>query len=114
MTDLIHMAREREEIPGQPVEEKPFYPYGLALNLDMEALEALGIEEMPSAGTEFHLEAHGCITHSSTCDPDADGDVDGCCLTLQITHLGFEHGEEPERKDTDRDHAQRMYGPKVA
>jgi hypothetical protein len=110
--ELVHMCREPElppdSSPANPTQ--PYYPYGLALNLDMEALEALGIEGMPSAGTEFHLEAHGCITHSMTCDPDADGDIDGCCLTLQITHLGFEHGEEPERKSTDEKHAKRLYG----
>ena len=105
------MAREMPAVAGLP-EPAIHYPFGLALHLDMEALEALGIDPMPTAGTEFHLEAHGVITHSSTSDPDADGDVDFCNLALQVKHLGFEHEESPPLKDTDADRATRMYGPK--
>jgi hypothetical protein len=93
---------------GPPAES--YYPHGLSLTLGMEELEALGIEGLPTAGTEFHLEALGVITACSTMDPDADGDVDHVCLTLQIKHMGFEHEESPPIRDTDEDRAKRMYG----
>ena len=107
--DLVDMSRELEPEMA-PVAPGPCYPYGLTLNLDAEAIEALGITELPTAGTEFHLEAVGIITLSSTADPDADGDVDGINLTLQLTHMGFEHQASPALKDTDGDRASRLYG----
>jgi hypothetical protein len=113
--DMVDMAREMPAVAGVPeMGEASVYPCCLTLNLDMEALEALGVDPLPTAGTEFHLEAHGVITHSSTSDPDADGDVDGANLTLQVKHLGFEHEAEPPLKDTDHDRAGRMYGPRGA
>jgi hypothetical protein len=109
---LVDMEREPIQMEAAPIAAEPFYPCSLSLMLDMEALEALGIDDMPNAGTEFHLEAMGVITHSSTSDPDADGDVDSCCLSLQVTHLGLEHEKEPPLRDTDKDRAARMYGPR--
>ena len=91
------------------------YPYGLTLTLEAEQLEALGVslEELPSAGNGFHLEAYGVIRRSITEDPDADGDVDRVCLELQITHMGFEH-ESAGKNDNDsgQSYSQRLYGVK--
>lgn len=111
---LVDMARKAEYGPtaAAPVPmdspPEPYYPCGLSLNLDAEALEALGIEGPPTAGKQFHVEAFGVITNSSTSDPDADGDVDSVNLTLQITHMGFEH----EAEEDDKGPASRLYGPK--
>lgn len=113
---LVDMAREPEHgltdvaAPPSATSPEPYYPYGLALNLDAEALEALGIDDVPMAGKEFHIEAFGVITNSSTSDPDADGDVDSVNLTLQIKHLGFEHEAEEDKQGP----AARLYGPKGA
>jgi hypothetical protein len=110
--NLVDMERAPVQMEAAPIAAAPFYPCCLSLMLDSEALAQLGIDDLPNAGTEFHLEAMGVITRSSTSDPDADGDVDSCCLSLQVTHLGFEHDEEPPLRDTDKDRAARMYGPK--
>jgi len=109
--DMVDMSREMEA-PAEVEPKAQCYPYGLTLNLDAEAIEALGITALPTAGTQFHLEAFGVITMASTSDPDADGDVDHVNLTLQLTHMGFEHEASPEMKDTDSDRATRLYGPR--
>lgn len=87
------------------------YPYGLRLNLNQEQLEALGYEELPPAGTKCRIEAVGCVTRSSSEDPDADGDIDYLCVELQITEMGMEEESGPE-DDTDKagGRAERMYG----
>ena len=95
--------------------EGPSYPYGLTLTLEAEQLEALGVslEELPSAGNGFHLEALGVIRRSSTEDPDADGDVDRVSLELQITHMGFEHEAASDSDDdAGNSYSQRLYGVK--
>jgi hypothetical protein len=92
------------------VQEPPGAVYRHTIHLDMEDLKRLGIEDMPIAGTEFHVEAVGVVCHSSTHDHDADGDVDGVCVTLQVTDMGVMFGEAPELADTDGDAAHRLYG----
>jgi hypothetical protein len=95
------------------------YPYGLRINLNQEQMDALGIKDLPVAGTTMHLEAVAVVTRSSTEDPDADGDVDYVCLEMQVTQLAVEEGEAGEGDDEDEDEgngaskddrAERMYG----
>lgn len=91
-------------------EDGPSYPGCLTLTLDAETLQALGVEGVPTAGTQFHLEAFGSVTYSATMDPDVDGDIDNVMLTLQITHMAFEHEDEEDTEGA----AGRLYGPKGA
>jgi len=99
--ELVDMTEDDEEPDMFPT---------LALTLDMDDLATLGIE-FPGAGADFHIEATGIVTHSTTLDPDADGDVDQACVTLKIKMLGLELGPSPPIKDTDNDTAARLYGP---
>jgi hypothetical protein len=87
----------------------PTYPYGLRLCLTHEELAKLGVDAVPSAGKQFHIEAMGVIISSMTGDYDSDGDVDTARVDLQITHLAFEHEGDEEQEP---DHAARMYGPR--
>jgi hypothetical protein len=75
--------------------EQIVYPSGLRLRLDREQLEALGITEPPPAGKRWQIEATAVVTHSATEDPDADGDVDGMCVELQLTELGVSEETKP-------------------
>lgn len=86
------------------------YPYGLRLNFTHEELEKLGYTELPPAGTEIHLEARGVVVRAATEDPDADGDIDYCCVEVQIKELGMEQeGETEEEEGEDTGRAERMY-----
>lgn len=90
------------------------YPYGLRLNLNQDQLNALGIKDLPPAGTTLNLQAVAVITRSSTEDPDADGDVDYVCVEMQVTQLGLEEAgesddEEEDAEDVSVGRAERMY-----
>lgn len=85
------------------------YPYGLRLNLNQEQLAALGYDSLPPAGTTLRIEAVGCVTRSSSEDPDADGDIDYLCVEVQITEMGIEE-EAPSAGKEGGDRAGRMYG----
>jgi hypothetical protein len=113
--ELVNMARESE--PGEkafggiPTATSP-YPYSLRLNITHEELGKLGYTELPPAGTELHMEAKCVVVRATTEDPDADGDVDYCCIEVQIKELGLEEeetadGEGEEDKTLGR--AERMY-----
>ena len=103
-------------IPGTSPAMGPCpYPYGLRFNLTHEELGKLGYTDLPPAGTTLRIEAVGVVTKASSEDPDADGDVDYCCVEIQITELGLEEEGESEGEDTDEDstqsdRAERMYG----
>jgi hypothetical protein len=108
--DLVPMAREETPSLGmpEPVAISP-YPYGLRINLTHEELEKLGYSDLPPAGTKCRIEAVGVVTRAATEDPDADGDVDYCCVEIQITELGMEEEGEPEGEDRSAGRAERMY-----
>jgi hypothetical protein len=108
MADMVHLGREPEMAGESP--EPPAIVYRHSIHLDEEDLKALGIEDMPTAGTEFHLEGIGTVCHASTSDFDADGDVDGVCVSLTLTHMGAEFGDSPALKDKDKDYAKSLYG----
>jgi hypothetical protein len=76
----------------------------VAITLGLEQLEALGIE-FPHAGESFDITAKAVVSHSSTSDPDADGDIDAACVVLELTELELDaHAGRAKR------HAKKMYG----
>ena len=91
MAKLTNMATDPDDMASPMTEapQGPAYPYGLAINLNAEQLKVLGINQLPSAGMQFKIEALGTATRASTEDPDADGDVDSACLCIQITDLAL-------------------------
>lgn len=107
------MEREGETSLTPDVSAPCPYPYGLRLHLTQEELEKLGYGELPPAGTQLKVEAVGCVTRSASEDPDADGDVDYCCVEVQIKALGIEEEGVPQEY-RDEEHqagrAHRMYG----
>lgn len=86
---MINMKMSKEEAkeytavpdPGNA----PEYPYGLRLSLDDDALEKLGITELPKVGTVMVLQARVevCGTSAySTQDKESEASV-----SLQITDM---------------------------
>jgi hypothetical protein len=65
-----------------------------SLTLNHEQLKALGLE-LPAAGTKLTLEAEAVVTHSSTEDPNADGDIDASHIELRLVELKVETDENP-------------------
>lgn len=96
LIDMHHKPGEGEAMPMPACSGE--YPYGLRITLNEKQLEALGME-MPTAGTNLHIEAHAVVTRAATEDPDADGDIDFVCVELQLTELGIEGGESEEEDE---------------
>ena len=109
MIKLTHMEAEPPEMES-PSEPGAYYPSGLCLCLDQDALEKLGFDELPHAGEEFTLEARAVVRSSGTADPDVDGDVDHAHVELQITHLGIEGSSAESRKKRSEGRAAKLYG----
>ena len=91
--------------PGVGVGLSP-YPYGLRFCLTATELEKLGYEGLPPAGTCLKIDAVGCVTRSTSEDPDADGDVDYVSVEVQITELAIEEVGESSGMDDDDDEGQ--------
>ena len=107
---LIDLKTEAPRDVPMPMGQEPYYPYGTCLTLDQDQLEALGLTELPPAGSAFTLEAKAIVRRSSTEDPDVDGDVDSACVELQITHLGLEGEDDKSRSTRAKAKAAKLYG----
>ncbi len=71
---------------------------GIAITLGLEQLEALGIE-FPHAGESFDITAKAVVSHSSTSDPDADGDIDQACVILELSDLELDAHSKRAKKN---------------
>lgn len=99
---LINMAMSAEEAaeayPTTLATEKaegPKYPYGLCLHLDDDALEKLGITEMPKVGDKLMLTAMVEVVGTST--NERQGGDEESCVDLQITDLAVGDEDEPTK-----------------
>lgn len=86
--DMISMARKPEEAKENDViccggDSK--YPYGLQISLEEDQLKALGVSEMPKAGSELTLTVKVKVTGCRE-DEKADGEIERC-LSMQITDM---------------------------
>lgn len=87
LTDADKKKRAKEFDPKN-VDAQPDYPYGTRLSLDDAALEKLGIDELPKAGSELHVTGIVKVTGTSQ-NADEKGSSDRR-VELQITHLAIE------------------------
>jgi hypothetical protein len=67
------------------------YPWGLTVTLDAAALKKLGVDELPDAGEECEIHAHGKVT----CVSQSADNENNRSVEIQITHLML------VEKDTD-------------
>ncbi len=91
MAELVSMkvdpkAREAKYAESSMI-DRPEYPYGLAVHVDDDALEKLGLEKLPGAGDELTLTAVVSVTTSSETDTAAGKNRS---LSLQITKMSLE------------------------
>lgn len=108
--NLVDMKHDGNADMCVPMPACSPYPYGLRLNLNQEQLAALGYDSLPPAGTCLRIEAVGCVTRSSSEDPDADGDIDYLCVEVQITEMGMEEEAAKGEKEESGSRAERIYG----
>ena len=82
----MKMSREEAQEQYAPVtSDAPEYPYGLRISLDDDALEKLGLTQLPAVGTKMQLSAtvEVCSTSAySTQEGEAETSV-----SLQITAM---------------------------
>jgi hypothetical protein len=77
--------------------ELPKYAYGLRLELDDDALEKLGITELPAVGETLMITAKVEVIGTST--NERQGGDEESCVSLQITHLAIGDENEPKKRD---------------
>lgn len=109
MPTLLNMEQDPEEAREQTApgpEDAPKYPWGLALTLDDDVLEKLGmLDHLPSVGDEVIITALACVTgvrSSQTLVGDNESSV-----TLQITDMACDNSPEDLGQQ-----ASRLYGDK--
>jgi hypothetical protein len=86
MTNMKMSATERKEYMGETVaSEGPEYPYGLCLRLDDDALEKLGLTELPAVGTEVMVMAKAVV--KSTSAYARNGGENHRDVELQVTDM---------------------------
>ncbi len=84
MSDLVLIAPPRDDADGHgPMLAQS---RGISLTLDIDQLDALGIS-IPEAGEPFAIRAEAIVSHSSTSDPDTDGNTESACVVLTLTSL---------------------------
>lgn len=81
-------AEKKQMLPALSSPSPEDFPYGLRLDLDKDALEKLGIDDLPDVGDTFHLMATVKVTSVSE-DTTSDGS-DHCSVCLQITNMSLE------------------------
>src|SRR5262245_43380857 len=82
---LTNMKVERQYPADVAPSGMPDYPYGLRIELDKDALEKLGIDELPPTGVLVLLAAQASVVRvSSTEELEGEGYASVC---LQITDL---------------------------
>ncbi len=90
---LISMKKDQDDTGSMAYCRSEKYGYGLALYLDEDQCESLGIAKALEAGTQVTLQAIALVT-SATESLERDGDDKGTdvSVSLQITELGLTTG----------------------
>lgn len=81
----------------------PRYPWGLTLRLEDDAVEKLGLEDLPKVGKKMMLTA--LVEVCETSQREEKKGEKKQCLSLQIVKMGLgpnkPEGEDPDRNDPD-------------
>ena len=104
MKNMMIPKGKQETIVAEAVKESPRYPYGLNLRLENEAIDKLGIKEMPEVGEEVMVMAKAKV-ESCSMNEQSDGKKYRT-ISLQITDMMLHDVEEK------MDHAKALYGEK--
>lgn len=80
MKSLKMKMEEPKTLIGEP---KEVYPYGLVLRLEKPQLEALGLKEMPEAGSSVEFEAKAKVVKVEMRE-------EYVCVELQVTDMEIE------------------------
>lgn len=91
----------REETAKPMALAEPQYPYGLAIRLDNDSLEKLGMSELPKAGKKMKLMAMVEVVGAS--QHTMKGGKDMKNVELQITSMGLE-------SESEKDASKELYG----
>jgi len=83
---LVSMKRSNVRA-SLPSPHRDDYPYGVALRLENEELDKLGMKGMPEVGSKFEVIAEAKVTGSNESKNDEGPSDRG--LTLQITGLAL-------------------------
>lgn len=85
MVNMQMSAEEAREMTQPTADDAPRYPYGLCICLDDDALEKLGLTQLPAVGTAMTLTAR--VEVSSTSAYQTRGGESEARLELQITDM---------------------------
>jgi hypothetical protein len=79
--------KREEKYAESALVDRPLYPWGLSVTLDEEALDALGMTELPEVGKPMRLEALVDVTSVSSNESKGGASRS---VSLQITDLCLE------------------------
>ena len=97
LPNMVDMSasNDRQAMPAME-NSGPSYPYGLAIRLDHNSIEKLGVDLSDvSVGEMFHLFCLAKVTSKN----ENEG---GCCLEMQITNIGVE-SEDKENEEAEKE-----------
>lgn len=80
-------AEEKAEVDGDSI---PDYPWGTSICLDDDALEKLGIDDMPAAGQKVLIQAEGyvCGTREHVRDGEMHKGLDVQLTDMSLDKIG--------------------------
>lgn len=101
---MVNMKQEAKSSEGPEIssmkENQPAYPYGLKIHLDHEAIEKLGIKELPEVGSKMKLVATVEVCDVSMNESKLYGE--NSSIGLQITDMSLgKSAESGLEKPTD-------------
>lgn len=97
---------ERKEATTAVAPEAPAYPYGLEISLDKDALEKLGVDELPEVGSVVGISGKAKVVSVHASDSLYGKDKR---ISLQITDLELGAPTAGEKKPK-RDPSDTLYG----
>jgi hypothetical protein len=74
------------EVANMPSKDAVVYPYGLCIRLDNDAIEKLGLEELPKVGTYLYVTANVEVTSVSQNESETGENKN---IELQITDMAL-------------------------
>lgn len=93
---LVNMKRAapKPTEPSSVMGEGPRYPWGLAVNLDEESLQKLGVAQLPDVENEMILVGRVKVTRTSSSQDEGGGRHRS--MELQITDMALNNGDEEQ------------------